>query len=73
MDLQELRRQNGFTQKTFSQGLNVSRSTVAMWETGRSEPRSKDIPKIAQLSKVPIEVVVQCIIKSKTKNSPVGE
>lgn len=39
----------GLTQAQFADSLNVSRATVAMWETEKSYPRADLLPKIAQL------------------------
>lgn len=36
----------GYSQETFAEALDVDRSTVAFWETGRSNPRAKSIAKI---------------------------
>ena len=39
----------GLTQAQFADSLNVSRATVAMWETEKSYPRADLLPKIAQM------------------------
>lgn len=39
----------GLTQAQFADSLNVSRATVAMWETEKSYPRADLLPKIAQI------------------------
>ena len=39
----------GLTQAQFASSLQVSRATVAMWETEKSYPRADLLPKIAQL------------------------
>ena len=37
------------TQAQMADALNVNRATVAMWETGKSNPRAEMLPAIAQL------------------------
>ena len=40
MQIKKLRKEKGMTQAEFSEKLGVARGTVAMWETGKSNPRS---------------------------------
>ena len=37
-NIKNLRKQNGYTQETFAQELNVVRQTVSKWEKGYSVP-----------------------------------
>lgn len=46
MKLQELRKESNITQEKLAKKLGVSRSTVAMWETGKSEPDQEILIKI---------------------------
>ena len=34
-----------------------------MWETGRSVPKTTDLPKIAKVLNVPVEQVLACFTK----------
>lgn len=45
--LKELRRNRGLLQKDIATILNVSVSTVSMWEVGGNQPSGDDIKKIA--------------------------
>ena len=47
--LKNLRMSANMTQLHMAQALNVCRSTVAMWESGKAMPRSDLLPKIAEL------------------------
>lgn len=44
-----LRKEKGYKQIGLAKDLNLSRSTVAMWEAGRSEPTAEFVAKIADL------------------------
>ena len=39
----------GMTQEELGTRLNVTRSTVAMWENGESMPRADKLPELAKI------------------------
>lgn len=41
----------GLTQLKLSQKLKIARSTVAMWESGRTIPRADKLPALAKILK----------------------
>ncbi|MBE6671608.1 MAG: helix-turn-helix transcriptional regulator [Ruminococcaceae bacterium] len=43
------RNKAGLTQKQIAESLGIGQSTVAMWETGESTPRSTMLPLIAKV------------------------
>lgn len=45
--IRHLRLENGLTQKQLANTLNISRSMVANWETGRSQPHIGDLDRLA--------------------------
>ena len=49
MDIRSRRMSLNMTQSELSGVLGVSRSALAMWETGKSLPRAELLPKIAQI------------------------
>lgn len=49
MQIRKLRRSKGLTQKQLADEIGVTRTTVAMWESGSSYPRTDLLPKIAAL------------------------
>ena len=49
MRLKELRKQNKMTQQVVASKLGVSRSTVAMWETGQNEPDNQMLLQLSML------------------------
>lgn len=55
MELRELRKKTGLSQKEVGTELGVAQSTVAMWETGDNRPRPDKIPEIANIYGVNIE------------------
>lgn len=64
MLLKELREKSGYNrQKEFAVALGQKISTVSMWETGRSVPKTTDLPKIAKVLNVPVEQVLACFTK----------
>lgn len=49
MGFRNARMSANLTQSDVATRLNVSRTTVAMWETGKSMPRAELLPKIADI------------------------
>jgi len=64
--LQELRRQNGLSQETLAEKLNVSRQAVSKWETGLSNPDTENLIRLAGL----YGTTVDDLIGAKTENTP---
>lgn len=58
LKLKELRTQGGISQQHLANFLNVSRSTVAMWETGKSEPDSSNLKKLSEFFNVSIDYLL---------------
>ena len=48
MKLEKLRTSKNITQDVIASRLGICRSTVAMWETGKSMPRAEMLPKLAE-------------------------
>lgn len=49
MRLKDARRSAHLTQEEAARALNVSRTTVTMWETGTVNPTADKLPAIARL------------------------
>lgn len=47
--LKQLRQKNGLAQAELAARINVSQSTVAMWETGKAYPRVESLIKLAKI------------------------
>ena len=47
--LKSLRKEKGYKQVTLAKALHIGRSTLAMWETGRTEPTNDMLPRLASL------------------------
>lgn len=79
MNLKPFRQARGFSQQKLAQKLGVSRSTVAMWESGASEPNMKMIQRIFEVLSIPISSLfaVRAVkLSEMAENSPksfVGE
>lgn len=55
MNIAKIRISRTMSQKQVAKLLNVSRSTVAMWETGKAAPTADKLPRIAEALKCSIE------------------
>lgn len=49
VSFKELRDKKGVTQQEIAKQLNISRTTVAMWENGSSKPRADKLVQLAQI------------------------
>lgn len=58
LKLRELRNHIGYSQKKIADVLRVSRSTIAMWETGASEPDNETLYKIADYFGVTVDYLL---------------
>lgn len=47
--IRELRINNNLLQKELANKLNINRSTVAKWETGRAVPRTEKLKNLARI------------------------
>ena len=47
--LKALRKEKGYKQVTLARDLHIGRSTLAMWETGQSEPSTEMCSRLAEL------------------------
>lgn len=63
MDFKLLREKACFTQKELASVLGLRQGAIAMWETGKSAPKTTDLPKIAEALKVTVEDIVNCFSK----------
>jgi len=70
--IKELRISRGFTQKGLADALNVSRSTVAMWETGKSQPDNLALNKLADLLTTTCDYLLGRTDEAENKKTPVG-
>lgn len=57
--IKEARLNTKMTQDDLAKELNVSRSTVANWESGRNNPDVESLIKIADILKVPIKSLLK--------------
>ena len=59
MDFKKARESVGLTQQAAADLFGVKRTTVAMWETGKSLPRAELLPLIAQTYHCEISELLQ--------------
>jgi len=68
--IRELRNRDGITQRELAQAMNVSTSTVAMWETNKREPDFETIKELSGLFKVDANRLLGISVESETKKEP---
>ena len=56
--IKELRKESGLTQVQFAQKFNISKGTIAMWETGKRTPDADTMIKIADFFGVTMDVLL---------------
>lgn len=56
--LQVLRVHAGLSQKQVAEAIEVRRASLGAWEAGTSEPGALDVPRLADLFKVDVAVVL---------------
>ena len=49
MKIKNLRESKKLTQEELASKMNVERSTIAMWETGKAVPRTERLPQLAEV------------------------
>ena len=47
--IKKIRMKSNLTQKEVARKLQIDRSTVAKWETGKADPRAEELTKLAKL------------------------
>ena len=62
MNIKNMRKNSGMTQKKLANELQIAQSTVSMWETGENAPRTMMLPKIAK--------VLDCTVDELLKEDP---
>ena len=56
--IREARKREGITQAELSKQIEVSRNTIVNFETGRRDPRVKDLRKIAKALNVSVAELI---------------
>ena len=59
MDIKSKRMSINMTQNELSAQVGVSRSALAMWETGKAYPRAELLPKLAQILNCTVDELLQ--------------
>ena len=58
-NIREIRKRRGMTQKQLSESTGVTPACVCNWESGTSDPRTADLPRIADALGVSIDELVR--------------
>lgn len=56
--IKELRKRKKLTQMEFAKQFNVATGTIGMWETGKREPSSNTLIKIAEFFNVSVDYLL---------------
>lgn len=59
MNIKKIREEKGLTQMELATILNVSQSTIAMWETNKSLPRVETLKAIAKAFGCTVDELLQ--------------
>lgn len=57
--LRELRKRNNYTQETFAEKLDISRSKVSSWENGKRDMNIKDAIRISKECQVSLDNLLE--------------
>ncbi len=68
-NLKILRKQEGLSQETLAQQLNVVRQTVSKWEKGLSVPDAEMLNTISELFEVPVSTLLGSTVEEPEKTS----
>lgn len=49
MNIKSIRESNNMTQEQLAEHLNISRTSVTMWESGEVMPRADKLPELARI------------------------
>ena len=72
-NLKALRNEKNISQINLARHMNVSRSTVSMWENGASEPDNETLVKLANFFGVTIDYLLGNEDKTEPQRVPVTE
>ena len=64
MTFKEIRNKAGVEQEAIGKALKIKQSAVSMWETGKARPKTKHLPKIAEILGVSVDELIACFSKS---------
>lgn len=67
-NLYNLRKQNKYTLEYVSEIMDVSRQTVAKWESGETYPDIKNCVKLSMLYKISIDALVKGVVEKTNED-----
>lgn len=65
MNLKTMREAVNITQAELAKTLGLKQSSVAMWETGKSVPKTTDLPKLAKVLNVSVGEIINCFTEKQ--------
>ena len=69
--IRDLRKQKRMSQTELAKSAGVSQTTVTAWETGKAEPSSSAVSKLADIFNVTTDYLLGCPNKQETKKDDV--
>lgn len=70
MTIKEKREQLGITQAELAKEMGVDQSAVCLWETGKTLPRAKLLPRLAGLLKCSIDELMKTDVSRSDPQDP---
>ena len=61
MTLSDIRKDKRLTQEQLAEKLGISQSAIAMWETGKAVPSTKNLLSISKALEIDISVLVDML------------
>ena len=71
--LKELREKNNLSQQAFAIKMNISQSTIGMWESGKREPNFSTIQKLADYFNVSVDYLLGRTEEITATNETISE
>ena len=66
LSFKKAREASGMTQQELAKEIGVDQSAVCLWETGKTQPRAKMLPRIAKILNCSVDELLSGEVESPT-------